>query len=68
VDFWRNEITLTSSYGAAPDDLKEAIQLIDEKKVNVKDIITHSFKLTEIQKGFDLVSQADNSLKVVITP
>ena len=68
VDFWRNEITVTSSYGAAPLDLEEAIELIQSKKVNVKDVITHSFPLERIQEGFEIVSTAKESLKVVVEP
>ena len=30
--FWRNELTVTSSYGAAPADLAAALALIAEKK------------------------------------
>lgn len=67
-DFWRNEITLTSSYGAAPLDLKEALELITEKKINVKDMITHKLPLEDIQKGFKIVVEADKSLKVVLEP
>ena len=36
VDFWRNEITVTSSYGAGPVDLEESLDLILRNKVNVK--------------------------------
>ncbi|NQU17803.1 MAG: alcohol dehydrogenase catalytic domain-containing protein [Candidatus Saganbacteria bacterium] len=67
VDFWRNEITLTSSYGAAPLDLEEALELIKSGKFNVADTITHKFPLKEIQKGFAMVSNAKDSLKVLIT-
>lgn len=66
--FWRNEITVTSSYGAAPDDLKEALELIKNKKINVKDMITHTLPLCEIQKGFKIVLDAKDSLKVVLRP
>jgi len=55
-DFWRNEITITSSYGAAPDYLEESLELIKNKKINVSDLILHKFPLTEIVKGFELVT------------
>jgi len=67
-DFWRNEITVTSSYGAAPVDLKEALKLIKDGKTNVKATITHKIPLDEIQKGFEIVSGGKESLKVVIKP
>ncbi len=68
VEFWRDEITVTSSYGAAPSDLEEALTLIRNRKINVKDTITHTFPLEEIQKGFQLVVDAKESLKVVLAP
>jgi L-iditol 2-dehydrogenase len=67
VDLWRNELTLLSTYGAAPIDLKESLKLIAEKKVDVKDMITHKLPLEKIQEGFKIVSEAKNSLKVVVT-
>lgn len=66
--FWRDEITATFSYGAAPDDLKDAMELIESGKVNVRKMITHKVVLSDIQKGFKLVSEAKDSLKVVVVP
>ncbi len=66
--FWRNELTLVSSYGAAPVDLKEAFELIKDGEINVKDMITHKVKLVDIQKGFRIASEAKDSLKVVVVP
>jgi len=68
LDVWRNEITITSSYGAAPKDLEESINLIKNKNINVKDLVTHRFSLEDIQKGFDQVTKLNNSLKVIIEP
>ena len=68
VDFWRNEITVTSSYGAAPRDLQESLTLIQKKRIAVKDMITHQLPLEEIQKGFAIASAAKESLKVVLKP
>jgi len=68
VDMWRNELTVTSSYGAAPEDLAEAIQLIESGKANMKDLITHRFPLEQAQEGFRLVAEAKQSLKVVLLP
>jgi len=65
TDFWRNEITITSSYGAAPNDLEEALELI-KNKINVKDMITHKLPLENIQEGFKIVAEAKESLKVVV--
>ncbi|MFZ3135935.1 MAG: alcohol dehydrogenase catalytic domain-containing protein [Thermodesulfovibrionales bacterium] len=66
--FWRDEITVTFSYGAAPDDLKQAINLIDSGMINVREMITHRVPLSSIIQGFKLVAEAKNSLKVVVVP
>ncbi|MBU2541209.1 MAG: alcohol dehydrogenase catalytic domain-containing protein [Candidatus Omnitrophica bacterium] len=68
VDFWRNEITITSSYGAAPNDLKQALELIKEERLDIEGLITHKLPLEQIQEGFDIVASANKSLKVILLP
>ncbi len=65
-DFWRNELSLVSSYGAAPVDLYEALELIKDREINVKDMITHRVKLEDIQNGFKIAGEAKDSLKVIV--
>jgi L-iditol 2-dehydrogenase len=66
--FWRNEITLKTSYGAAPDDLAESLAVLAEGKVNVEDMITHRLSLRQAAEGFRLMAEAGESLKVVLEP
>ena len=66
--FWRNEITLTSSYGGSPADYAAALELIQAGKIRVSEMITHRLGLAETGLGFQLVAQAQDSLKVVIQP
>ncbi|MFH1783091.1 MAG: zinc-dependent dehydrogenase [Candidatus Omnitrophota bacterium] len=66
--FWRNEMTITSSYAANPSEHREALRMIEEGAVDVKDMITHTLPLKDIQKGFDLVREAKESIKVIIKP
>ncbi|MFA5256038.1 MAG: zinc-binding dehydrogenase, partial [Candidatus Omnitrophota bacterium] len=68
VDMWRREITITSSYGAAGDDLAEALELISSGRLDVKQLITHKLPLRKIQEGFRLVAEAKESLKVILEP
>ncbi len=67
-DFWRNELALVSSYGAAPVDLGEALELIKDGKINVKDMITDRVRLEDIQRGFKIAGEARDSLKVIVVP
>jgi L-iditol 2-dehydrogenase len=66
--FWRNEITMRTSYGAAPNDLKDSIRILTTKQLNVKDMITHRLSLSEAQEGFRLMAEAGQSLKVILEP
>ncbi|OGQ48337.1 MAG: alcohol dehydrogenase [Deltaproteobacteria bacterium RIFCSPLOWO2_02_44_9] len=67
-DIWRNEITLTTSYAASQFDIEQSIELIANRRVNLKDMITHRFSLKEAAKGFQLVARAQDSIKVIIEP
>lgn len=65
-ELWFKGATLTTTYAAVEKDIKEAIELIKKKKININDMITHRLKLEEIKKGFKLVEEAKNSIKVII--
>lgn len=65
---WRDEITLAFSYGAAPDDLRNAIELIEGGTVRVREMITQRVRLSSILQGFKLVTEAKESLKIVVVP
>ncbi len=68
TQFWRNEVTIRTSYGAAPPDLEESLTLLAEKKVSVQEMITHKLGLREASEGFRLTAEADKSLKVILLP
>ena len=68
IRFWRNELSAYFSYGASPDDLREAMELIDKGTINAVGMITHTLPFSRIQQGFRIVSEAKDSLKVVIVP
>lgn len=66
--FWRNEITLRTSYGAAPNDIEDSLQVLATGELNVKDMITHRLDIREAQEGFRLMAEAGQSLKVILEP
>lgn len=67
-EYWRNEITIMTSYGAAPEDLDEAYNWILSKRINVVDLITHRFPLSKVGEAFKVVCEAGESLKVILEP
>jgi len=66
--FFKHDRTITTTYANSPSDLQQALVLLSEKKVVVKEMITHRIALDEIQYGFDLVQHGTESLKVVVEP
>lgn len=66
--FFRNDITLTTSYAGSPADHWRAMQLIQAGALNIQRMITHCFGLADTVKGFQLVAEAQESIKVIIEP
>ena len=66
--FWRNDITLTTSYAGSPADYKAALELIQAGTVPVRQMITHRLSLAETGLGFQLVADAKDSIKVIVEP
>jgi L-iditol 2-dehydrogenase len=67
-EFWRNGITLMPSYGGSPVDISIAIEMIRARRVPVHEMITHRLGLAETGRGFQLVAEAGESIKVIIEP
>ena len=66
--FFRNDVTLTTTYAGAPADLATALELIGASRVRVGDMITHRLGLAEAGLGFTLTAEAGSSLKVIVEP
>ena len=67
-DFWRDEISVVTSYAGSGQDLVESIALIRSRQVRVAEMITHRLPLSEAGRGFELTSSGQDSIKVVIDP
>ncbi|VUT25919.1 MAG: alcohol dehydrogenase [Candidatus Methanolliviera sp. GoM_asphalt] len=67
-DIWSRGITITTTYAGSPKDISIAIELIRNHRIDVRKMITHRLGLAEAGLGFQLVSGADDSLKVIIEP
>lgn len=66
TEYWKKDITIKPTYAAAPRDIREAISLIEHKRVVVSDLITHSFPLEEAPKAFETMLKDENAIKVII--
>jgi len=66
--FFRNDVTLTTTYAGAPADLATALDMIASGRVQVGEMISHRLGLAEAGLGFKLTADAGDSLKVIIQP
>ena len=66
--FFRNDITLTTSYAGSPADHFRALELIQAGVLNIPRMITQRLGLADTARGFQLVAGAKESIKVIIEP
>jgi len=65
---WRDQIRIVSTYAGCPVDIEEAIDLLGSRRIEVNDMITHRLPIAETQRGFSLVAEGKESIKVIIKP
>jgi L-iditol 2-dehydrogenase len=66
--FWRDEIGIAFSYGASPEDLREAMRLIRNGEIDARSLVTDRIPLSDIGSGFGIAAAGGRSLKVVVVP
>ena len=60
-------ITIVNSYAASDLDTRDALDKISSKKINVEQLITHKYNLTECQKAFEHAKSGENTMKIIIS-
>ncbi len=67
-EIWKDGITVTTSYAGSPRDIETAIELIRSRRVHVSEMITHRLGLAETGRGFEIVAEAKECIKVIVEP
>lgn len=67
-EFWTQEMRILTSYYCGPPDIVEAMKLLETKRIEIEDMITHRLPLSDIARGFQLVIDGRESIKVIIKP
>jgi L-iditol 2-dehydrogenase len=67
-DFWTKEIRILTSYYCGPPDIHEALDLLATKKIDVDSLVTHRLPLEELAKGFALMMEGKEAVKIIIEP
>ncbi len=64
---YSKEITIVSSYAASDYDTEEALGLIESSEIDVRQLVTHTYPITDSQKAFDHAKSGENAMKIIIT-
>ena len=64
---YSKEITIVTSYAASDLDTKEALSLIESSQIDVKQLVTHTYSISDTQKAFDHARTGENAMKIIIT-
>jgi L-iditol 2-dehydrogenase len=67
-DFWTRETRILTSYYCGPPDIVAAINLMKSETIQIDDMITQQLPLKDIAKGFRMVMEGNESIKVIIKP
>ncbi len=66
--FWTSEIRVLTSYYCGPKDIEESMRLLAAGDIEVESLVTHRLPLHEIGRGFRLVLEGKEAIKVIIEP
>ena len=64
---YSKEITIHTTYAASNEDIRTAIELIQNNSINVKNLVTHKFSIKDSKEAFECAIKNNNSIKVMIT-
>ncbi len=60
-----NQVSILGSFSSTPDDMNEAMNIINLKEINLKSLITHKFSLFKIKDAFQ-ASESYSGFKSII--
>jgi L-iditol 2-dehydrogenase len=67
-DFWTKEVRILTSYYCGPPDIQEALRLLADQRIEVDSMVTHRLPLQDIARGFRMVIDGGEAIKVIIRP
>ncbi|RNJ79119.1 MAG: L-iditol 2-dehydrogenase [Nitrosopumilus sp. H8] len=64
---YSKEITMHASYAASDRDTKEALGMIESSEIDVKQLITHTYTISDSQSAFEHARSGADAMKIIIT-
>ncbi len=66
-NLYLNEISLVASYSCGPNDTREALSLVQKGVVTAEKLVTDRFLIEETPLAYRAMSQAQDTIKAIIT-
>jgi L-iditol 2-dehydrogenase len=66
--FWTQEVRIVTSYYCGPPDIEASMRLLESHEIEVDSLITHRLGLEDAARGFRLVMEGREAIKVIIQP
>lgn len=66
-DIYSREITISTSYAASDKDTKAALDMINNKTIPVRQMITHRYELQNSHEAFEHAHSGRDAMKIIIT-
>ena len=67
-ELFSRQITLLSSYSCVEAEMKEAIKLVSEKRLDLKSLISDRFKLRDAEKAMEFAKTSKAAIKTIVVP
>ena len=64
---YSKEIIIETTYAASNEDVRTAIDMIENHSINVKNLVTHKFSIKDSKEAFECAIENNNAIKVMIT-
>ena len=65
--FFKDEISIIGTYSVTPYEFPEALDLLEKRKLNTKEMITHVYPLNKLSEAIDISTDPEQPvLKVII--
>ncbi|MBA7567525.1 L-galactonate-5-dehydrogenase [subsurface metagenome] len=61
------ELTMTGTRVYEKIDFSRAVDLVEQAKINVANLVSHEFSIEKIKEAFDCMANAEKSLKILLT-
>jgi len=62
------DVTVVGAFHATPAHFKKALNLIGNKSINVKPLVTRQMKLDRIREAFEVLTTSKKDVKIAISP